>query len=132
MSMTDPIADLLTRIRNGCATGRKSVKVPFSHLKQNILRVLKEQGYITDYAPEMEGKKGILRIELKYGPDGEHVLRSIRRVSKPGRRVFSAAGSVPVVLNGMGITVLSTSRGVLSNSEAKKLNVGGEVLCEVW
>lgn len=132
MSMTDPIADLLTRIRNASSTGKKSVKVPFSHMKKNILRVLKEQGYISDFMPEMEGQKGILRIDLKYGPDGELVLRSIRRVSKPGRRVFTAADSVPVVLNGMGISILSTSRGVLSSSEAKKLKVGGEILCEIW
>ncbi|MBI4602316.1 MAG: 30S ribosomal protein S8 [Planctomycetes bacterium] len=132
MSMTDPIADLLTRIRNAISTGKKSVKVPYSNLKKNVLRVLKEQGYILDYVPEMEGRKGVLRVELKYGPDGELVLQKIQRVSRPGRRVYKGADEVPSVLDGLGISVLSTSRGVLSNIEAKKLRVGGEVLCEVW
>ena len=132
MSMTDPVSDLLTRIRNANAYGKKTVKIPYSALKKNILRVLKEQGYITEYSPEMEGKRGILRIELKYGPDGELVLRSIKRVSKPGRRVYCGSGNVPSVLGGLGIAVISTSRGVISSPEAKRLKVGGEVLCEVW
>lgn len=132
MSMTDPVADLLTRIRNANRNGSKSLKAPYSGLKKNVLRVLKEQGFIADYFPEMEGKQAVLRIELKYGPDGEQVLRSIQRVSKPGRRVYSSASDVPEVLGGMGIVVLSTSRGVLSSAEAKKLGVGGEVLCQVW
>jgi len=132
MSMTDPVADLLTRIRNANSIGKKSVKAPFSSLKKNILRVLKEQGYITDYFPEMEGKKAVLRIELKYGPDGELILRSVKRVSKPGRRVYSGAAAVPNVLDGLGIAVLSTSKGVMSSVEAKKMKLGGEVLCEVW
>jgi small subunit ribosomal protein S8 len=138
MSMTDPVSDLLTRIRNGNSNGQKTVKVPYSDLKKNILRVLKEQGYITDYFPEMEGaaekkgRKGILRIELKYGPDGEKVIRFIRRVSKPGRRIYKGVTALPKVLDGLGIAVLSTPRGVISNIEAKKLGVGGEILCEVW
>ena len=132
MSMTDPVSDLLTRIRNANANGYKTVKIPYSGMKKNILRVLKEQGFILDYVPEMEGRKGVLRVELKYGPDGEKVIRSIRRVSKPGRRMYNSVSSIPSVLNGLGISVLSTSRGVISNIEAKKLGVGGEVLCEVW
>jgi small subunit ribosomal protein S8 len=132
MSMTDPVADLLTRIRNANSIGNKSLKVPYSSLKKNILRVLKEQGYITDYFPEMAGKKGVIRVELKYGPDGEKVLRSVRRVSKPGRRIYSPARDLPEVLSGMGITVLSTSKGVISSVEAKKLGLGGEILCEVY
>jgi small subunit ribosomal protein S8 len=130
--MTDPVADLLTRIRNANAYGKKTVKAPYSSLKKDILRVLKEQGYITEYSPEMEGKRGILKIELKYGPDGELVLRSIRRVSKPGRRVYCNSGDVPSVLGGLGVAVISTSKGVLSSIEAKRLKIGGEVLCEVW
>lgn len=132
MSMTDPVADLLTRIRNANSIGNKSLKVPYSSLKKNILRVLKEQGYITDYFPEMAGTKGVIRVELKYGPDGEKVLRSVRRVSKPGRRIYRPARLIPEVLSGMGITVLSTSKGVISSVEAKKLGLGGEILCEVY
>jgi small subunit ribosomal protein S8 len=132
MSMTDPVADLLTRIRNATSSAKKSVKIPFSGLKKNILRVFKEQGYITDYFPEMDGKKPILRVELKYGPDGELILRSVKRVSKPGRRVYRGAADVPDVLNGLGIAILSTSKGVMSSIEAKKMKLGGEVLCEVW
>ena len=132
MSMTDPVADLLTRIRNATRNGHKSVKIPYSHLKKNILRVLKEQGYILDYSAEMEGTKGVLRVDLKYGGDGEHVIRSIERISKPGRRIYRPASDLPNVLNGLGIAVLSTSRGVMSNREAKKLGIGGEVLCEIW
>lgn len=132
MSMTDPVADLLTRIRNANENGYKTVKLPYSGLKKSILRVLKEQGYITDYFPEMEGTHAILRIELKYGPDGEKVIQHIQRVSKPGRRMHAKAKSVPTVLNGLGIAVLSTSRGVMASTEAKKMGVGGEILCEVW
>jgi len=132
MSMTDPVADLLTRIRNANCIGKKTVKMPYSGLKKNILRVLKEQGFIADYFPEMEGQKGVLRVELKYGPDGELVLRRIQRISKPGRRVYSRATNLPHVLDGLGIAIVSTSKGVMSNLEAKKLSLGGEVLCEVW
>jgi len=132
MSMTDPVADLLTRIRNANSNGYKTVKVPYSNLKKNILRVLKAQGYILDYVPEMEGRHGVLRVELKYGPDGEKILRRIRRISTPGRRIYRRASALPNVLDGLGIAILSTSRGVLSSVEAKKLGLGGEILCEVW
>ncbi len=132
MSMTDPVADLLTRIRNAASSGKKTVKIPYSGLKKNICRVLKEQGFITDYFPEMDGTRSTLRVELKYGPDGEQVLRHIRRVSKPGRRVYSAVAGMPEVLNGLGISVISSSKGVISSVEAKKMKVGGEILCEVW
>lgn len=132
MSMTDPVADLLTRIRNANCIGKKTVKMPYSGLKKNILRVLKEQGFILDYFAEMEGEMGVLRVELKYGPDGELVLRKIQRISKPGRRVYSRAVNLPHVLDGLGIAIVSTSKGVMSNLEAKKLSLGGEVLCEVW
>lgn len=133
MSMTDPIADLLTRIRNANANHDARVRAPYSNVKKNILRVLKEQGYITDYAAELdENKKGVLSITLRYGPDGEQVIQHIQRVSKPGRRVFRGVEDLPNVLDGLGIAVVSTSRGVVSNVEARKLGVGGEVLCEVW
>jgi small subunit ribosomal protein S8 len=132
MSMTDPVADLLTRIRNANAIGVRRVNAPYSNLKKNVLRVLKETGFIVDYEPVMEGSKGQLRIDLKYGSDGEKVIRHIQRVSKPGRRVFSSCAELPSILNGLGVAVVSTSKGVVSNGEAKKLGVGGEVLCEVW
>ena len=132
MSLTDPVADLLTRIRNANSNQYRTVKMPFSHLKQHILRVIKEQGYILDYAPEMDGKHAILKVELKYGPDGEKVIRKIDRISKPGRRIYRGAKDLPNVLNGLGIAILSTSRGVMSNNEARKLGLGGEVICEIY
>ena len=138
MSMTDPVADLLTRIRNANRNGYRRLKVPYSSLKKNVLRVLKEQGYIVDYSSEMAEVRGnkspkpMLSVELKYGPDGEKVITHIQRVSKPGRRWYSAAADLPNVLDGLGIAVVSTSRGVISNIEARKLGIGGEVLCEVW
>ena len=132
MSMTDPIADLLTRIRNANTIGSRKVKAPYSALKKSILKILKEQGYIVDYDPQMDGSRGILNIQLKFGPDGEKVIQHIQRVSSPGRRVFMSSKDIPDVLNGLGIAVLSTSRGVMSGQEAKKLGIGGEVLCEVW
>jgi small subunit ribosomal protein S8 len=132
MSMTDPIADLLTRLRNALQAAKKEVRVPYSKLKKEVLRVLKEQGYILDYHPEMQGKQGILRIELKYGPDGEQVIQHLQRVSRPGRRIYRPAAELPNVLDGLGVAVVSTSKGVISNLEAKRLGVGGEVLCEVW
>ena len=132
MSMTDPVADLLTRIRNANSNGYKTAKIPHSKLKKSILEVLKRQGYIQDFFAEMEGSRGILRVELKYGPDGEKVFQSMRRVSTPGRRLYRPASKLPSVLNGLGIAVVSTSKGVMSNVEARKLGIGGEVICEVW
>jgi small subunit ribosomal protein S8 len=130
--MTDPVADLLTRIRNASANGCKTAIVPYSGLKNRILKVLKDQGFIVDFLPEMEGSKGILRIELKYGPDGERAIQHIRRVSSPGRRIFCRVSQLPDVLDGLGIAIVSTSKGVMSNSQARKMGVGGEILCEVW
>jgi len=130
--MTDPIADLLTRIRNANTNGAKSTFVPYSKVKKEILRVFKEQGIILDYFPEMRGKQGVLRIDMKYGPDGEKVIRHIQRVSRPGRRVYSKVANSPKVLNELGFAVLSTTRGIVSDAEARKLQVGGEILCEVY
>ncbi len=138
MSMTDPVADLLTRIRNANINGYREVKLPYSTLKKGILRVLKEQGFIVDYRSEMleskrqKGPKATLCVELKYGPDGEKVINHIQRVSKPGRRWYSTSRELPNVLDGLGVAVVSTSKGILSNIEARKLGVGGEILCEVW
>jgi len=134
--MTDPIADLLTRIRNANSIGAKSTEVPFSVLKKNILKVLKEQGFILDYVADMKetpgGKRGVLKVDLKYGPDGEKVIRRITRVSRPGRRVYRGVRNLEDVLSGMGTMVLSTPKGVLSVAEARAMRVGGEVICEIW
>jgi small subunit ribosomal protein S8 len=130
--LTDPIADMLTRIRNAVAVERPHVDVPLSKLKLGLADVLKREGYIWDWK-EVEGEPSRqLRLELKYGPNGERVIQSIRRVSKPGRRVYSQARDLRPVLNGMGIKVLSTSRGIVSDREARQRNLGGEVLCEIW
>lgn len=130
--MTDPIADMLTRIRNGVSVERPFVEVPASKVKRGLAEVLKREGYIWDWK-EIEGEQvNALRLDLKYGPNGERVIRKIRRVSKPGRRVYSRAAELAPVLNGLGISVVSTSGGVLSDREARQKNLGGEVLCEIW
>jgi small subunit ribosomal protein S8 len=130
--MTDPIADMLTRIRNAVRVERPYVDMPMSKVKRGLADVLKREGYIWDWQ-ELEGSPvSQLRIELKYGPSGERVIQRIRRVSKPGRRVYSKAKDLRPVLNGLGITIISTSRGVVSDREARQRNLGGEVLCEVW
>ncbi|HBE72261.1 MAG TPA: 30S ribosomal protein S8 [Planctomycetaceae bacterium] len=129
--MTDPIADMLTRIRNAVRVERQHVDMPASRVKQGVAEVLKREGYIWDYAViEAEPVKQ-LRIELKYGPNGERVIQTIQRVSKPGRRVFSKSRDLRPVLNGLGISIISTSQGFVSDREARQQNIGGEVLCEV-
>ena len=132
MSMTDPIADLLTRIRNGVRNHARSVHAPHSSTKKAILEVLKSNGYIRDWTSELVDGRATLSVALKYGPDGEDVIRHIQRVSKPGLRIYRGVGDLPEPLNGLGIAVVSTSKGVMTNSDAKKQNLGGEVLCEVW
>jgi len=132
--MTDPIADMLTRIRNAVRVERSDVQMPLSKVKRGVAEVLKREGYIWDWQEEeVEGEPvRQLRIDLKYGPNGERVIQAIRRVSKPGRRVYSQAKGLRPVLNGLGISIVSTSRGVLSDREARQKNLGGEVLCELW
>ena len=132
MSMTDPIADLLTRVRNANSIGKKTVAMPYSHAKESILTVLKREGFIADFEAIGEGVKRALSVILKYGPEGEKVIIEIRRVSKPGRRIYWKIDQVKPVLDGLGIAVLTTSKGVLSDREARKARVGGEVLCTVW
>jgi small subunit ribosomal protein S8 len=130
--MTDPIADMLTRIRNAVRVERPSVDMPLSKVKRGLADVLKREGYIWEWQElEAEPVKQ-LRIELKYGPNGEKVIQRIKRVSKPGRRVYSKARDLRPVLNGLGISIISTSRGVVSDREARQRNLGGEVLCEIW
>ena len=150
--MTDPIADMLTCIRNAVRIERPHVGLPLSKVKRGLAEVLKREGYIWDWrevaeeeaalaARKSRGDDGEKRqrfvkkqlvIQLKYGPNGERVIRHIRRVSKPGRRVYSPANNLKPVLNGLGISIISTSRGVISDREARQRNLGGEVLCEVW
>ena len=129
--MTDPIADMLTRIRNAVRVERPHVDMPLSRLKLGVAEVLKREGYIWDYKEVDAEPVKHLRIELKYGPNGERVIQQIRRVSKPGRRVFSKSRDLRPVLNGLGISILSTSQGMVSDREARQQNLGGEVLCEV-
>ena len=133
MSMSDPIADFLTRIRNGLAAKKRWVDVPSSALKKRISLVLKEEKYINDFLfITSEGNKEVIRIFLKYDYNGYTVIENLKRVSKPGRRVYVGAGEAPRVLDGLGVSIISTSKGVLSNKKAKKLGVGGELLCEVF
>jgi len=131
MSMTDPIADLLTRIRNINRLGRRRVSAPYSRIKEEILKTLQREGYIREYTIDGEGPQKNLRITLKYGPEGERVITRIERVSKPGCRVYSGAKSLPRVMQGLGILVVSTPDGVLSDNEARSKNVGGEILVSV-
>ncbi len=129
--MTDPIADMLTRIRNSVRVERPFVDIPASRLKRGIADVLKREGFIWDWKEIEENPVSQLRIELKYGPNGERVIQSIKRVSKPGRRQYSASRELKPVLGGMGIRIISTSKGVISDREARRENVGGEVIAEV-
>lgn len=132
--MTDPIADLLTRIRNGMHVERPYVDMPKSNMKVRVVQALEREGFVWDHEViEEEGSAtAILRVNLKYGPSGEHVIQHIERISKPGRRVYVGVGEMREVRQGLGISVLSTSKGVLSNREAHKQGVGGELLCQVW
>ena len=131
--MTDPIADMLARIRNASRARHESVDVPSSKLKLEIVRVLKDQGYIRDFKLVEEDKpQPTLRIFLKYGPDRTQAITGVRRVSTPGRRVYTGKDRIPRVVGGLGIAVLSTPRGVMSDREARRAGVGGEVLCYVW
>ena len=132
--MTDPIADMLTRIRNAVRVERQFVDIPVSKVKRGLAEVLKREGYIWDWSEvkEEEDPFSSLRIELKYGPNGERVIQTVKRVSKPGRRIYRSARDLKPVLNGLGISVISTSRGVVSDREARQRNLGGEVLCQIW
>ncbi len=132
MSMSDPLADMLTRIRNGQRANKKAVNSPASKLRQRVLDVLEREGYIRGYAnSESEAGKPEINIELKYH-EGDPVIREIKRVSKPGRRVYSSVNDLPRVRNGLGISIVSTPKGVLSDAEARAENVGGEVICTVF
>jgi len=131
MSLSDPIADMLTRIRNALRSRHEIVTVPASRTCQGICRVLKAEGYISDFRRIEDSKQGLLRIYLKYGPLGQDVIMEIKRVSRPGRRVYMGSEELPRPLDGLGICVVSTSKGVLSDRQCRQENVGGEVLCTV-
>ena len=133
MAMSDPLADMLTRIRNAVMVKKSSVDIPKSNTKVEIARVLKEEGYIVDYhVSQQEGEQGTLTVDLKYDEEGGSVISGIQRVSKPGLRQYAKAGEIPEVLNGLGISIVSTSKGIVTDKNAKAQNSGGEILCEVW
>jgi len=132
MSMTDPVADMLTRIRNANTARHDRVEVPASRLKEEIARILQDEGYIKSYRYMEDQKQGMLRIYLKYSSDKQKTISGIKRISKPGRRVYIGKSELPRVLNGLGIAIISTSRGVMTESDCKRTGVGGEVLCYVW
>ncbi|HUS92128.1 MAG TPA: 30S ribosomal protein S8 [Phycisphaerae bacterium] len=131
MSLSDPIADMLTRVRNAYRARHEVVNVRASKTSEGICRVLRDEGYVQDYTRVEDSKQGLLRVYLKYGPRGEDVIRELKRISKPGRRVYRGVEDLPRPLNGLGVSVISTSQGVLSDRECRNRNVGGEVLCTV-
>ncbi len=131
MNLTDPIADMLTRIRNANSAKHSTVSIPFSKIKESIANILKNEGYIVDFEIKEEGSKKDIVVSLKF-VDGEEVIKGLKRISKPGRRVYSSVENLPKVLGGLGIAVVSTPKGVLTDKECRKHSVGGEVLCYVW
>lgn len=132
MSMTDPVADMLTRIRNGIQARHERVEIPASKLKVEIARILRDEGFISNYKVVEGEVQAVLRVYLKYADNGEAVIHGIERLSRPGRRVYRGKKEIPRVLGGLGLSILSTSRGVMSGSQAAQRGVGGEVLCQVW
>jgi len=130
--MTDPVADFLTRIRNANTVYHDKIEAPASKLKKSIASVLKEEGFVRDYEYIEDGKQGILRVYLKYGPEKERVITGVKRISKPGLRVYARKDSIPKVLGGLGIAIISTPKGIITDKQARRLGVGGEVICYVW
>lgn len=132
MTMTDPIADMLTRIRNANSVGHETVEIPASKMKKAIVQILLDEGYIESYEVIDENVQGTIKVTLKYGANNERVISGIKKISKPGLKVYAKASEVPKVLGGLGIAIISTSKGIVSDKEARKLGVGGEVICYVW
>ena len=132
MQITDPIADMLTRIRNANSAKHETVDVPASNMKKAIAEILNDEGYIKSYQIIEDGKQGVIRIALNYGSNKEKVISGLKRVSKPGLRIYAGAEELPRVLKGLGIAIISTSKGVMTDKEARKQNIGGEVLAFVW
>jgi len=132
MTMTDPIADMLTRIRNANIVGHETVEIPASKMKKSIAEILLTEGFIKNFEVVEDNKQGIIKVEMKYGANKEKVINGIKKISKPGLKVYAKATDIPKVLGGLGIAIISTSKGVVSDKEARKLGVGGEVICYVW
>jgi small subunit ribosomal protein S8 len=132
MAVNDPIADFLTRIRNAHMAKHATVEIPHSKLKRELARILKEEGYINDFSERGSGPEARLVIELKYGPDGQRAITGLRRMSRPGRRVYRKQSNIPRVLDGLGVAILSTSQGILTDHAARRAGIGGEVLCFVY
>ena len=133
MNMTDPIADMLTRIRNGLHAGHKTTSIPASKMKVEIAKILKAEGYILDYSVEGEtAKDKVITINLKYDEEGKKVISGLKRISKPGLKVYAKSNDVPRVLNGLGIAIISTSKGLMTDRDARKAKLGGEVVAYVW
>ena len=130
--MTDPIADMLTRIRNAQAVSKARVEMPYSKVKHNLATILKEEGYLEDVRKTEDANKPVLVVMLKYNPEGVSVIRSVQRISKPGRRVYARNTELPYILNNIGIAVISTSHGLMTNKKARKEKLGGEVICEIY
>ena len=130
--LTDPISDFLTRVRNALLAEHEDVTIPSSRLKREMSRILKEQGYITDFSEKGAGAEARLIIELKYGSDGQRAIRGLRRISRPGRRTYRKQQTIPRVLDGLGVAILSTSQGILTDHAARRQGIGGEVLCFVY
>ena len=132
MNMTDPIADMLSRIRNGVRAKLNKVDIPASKLKAEIARILKDEGYVSNFKQMEDERQGVLRVYLKYGPGMERVITDVQRVSRPGCRIYCGKGQIPRVYGGLGINILSTSRGVMTGKTAAREGVGGEIICNVW
>ena len=132
MSMSDPLVDMLTRIRNATKSHFNSIEMPLSKLKVSVAKVLKSEGYIAEYSILEGGVQGTLKIELKYGANNERVVTGIKRVSKPGHRQYKPSDKIPKVMSGLGVAILTTSQGIVTDKEARQKNIGGELLCEVW
>ena len=132
MTMTDPIADYLTRIRNAVEARHKKVDIPKSSLKMNITQIILDHRFIQNFINIDDGKQGLIRIYLKYGPGETPIIKGLKRISKPGRRVYVDKDNIPRVLNNLGVALMTTSQGLMTNKEAKRLGIGGEVLCYVW
>ncbi|PAB58187.1 30S ribosomal protein S8 [Anaeromicrobium sediminis] len=132
MTMTDPIADMLTRIRNANVVKHDTVDVPASKMKKAVAEILLNEGFIKGYDVIEDGLQGIVRIQMKYGPQGEKVVSGLKKISKPGLRVYAKKDQIPKVLGGLGIAILSTSNGIITDKQARKLGTGGEVICYVW
>ncbi|MDD7347583.1 MAG: 30S ribosomal protein S8 [Clostridiales bacterium] len=132
MTMTDPIADMLTRIRNANTVGHETVNIPASKIKKSIAEILLEEGYIKGFEEIDDNKQGIIKIDMKYGANKERVISGIKKISKPGLKVYAKADQVPKVLGGLGVAIISSSKGVVSDKKARELGVGGEVICYIW